>query len=291
MKSSIVGTLLVAILAFPIAGFSQQQIKGTSETFTLKEFQSKYHLNDLEMKKRLGAVGRVICPFAYDSAFLIGKSDVFITSDHVFLSIERKAKVRGRIDRCFLEFFYSKGRFKMKSNSLVHGLRTNKDAYDYEGLDWAVGRLQREVKDVQPFRMREGAIPTNTEIMMVSQGMNDFQPRICIGRVVSSNIVFFATTCGAGPGASGGPIVAGAPVQNTSTPWTELGVTRGYQRIYEVVEGLGPREVMHVAIPMPDTEIMKALVASGATLAITPAEFINCTYLDGSRISTKAEVC
>ena len=291
MNSIIVAVILLTILGFPAESVAQQRIKGTGETLSLKRFQSKYGYDIDEMKLRFGAVGRVSCPFGTASAFLIDRSDIFITSDHLFVSPKKKAKDRGRTNRCFLEFFYSKGRFQISPGSLIHGLRTTKSAYNFQWFDWAIGKLDTEVKDVRPLKMGNGSISSDTNIMMVSQGINDFRPRICAGKISSSlgstSVNQFTTTCDTGPGASGGPIIEGHPGQSADHQWTAVGLTWGSEDPYWRQIGTA-----HVAIPLADRAIQKAL---SQILNISEApqddDIIACTKANGSKITTTRALC
>jgi trypsin-like peptidase len=243
------------------------------------------------MKLRFGAVGRVNCPFATGTAFLIGQPDVFITSDHVFVSPQKKAKDRGRANRCFLEFFYSKGRYKIASDSLIHGLRTTKSAYNFQWFDWVIGKLDKRVKDVRPLKVGNRPVSTDANVMMVSQGINDFRPRICVGKISSSlgntSVNQFTTTCDTGPGASGGPVIEGHPSQSTEEQWTAVGLTWGYEDPYWRQIGTA-----HLAIPLADREIQKAL---SRILSVSDApqddDIIDCTYPNGSKIMTTRASC
>jgi hypothetical protein len=283
--------MFVAALLHTGDSLAQQRIKGSGETFSLKKFQAKYGYNSQQMKQRFGAVGRISCPFSTATAFLIAQPDIFITSDHVFLSPEKKAKERGRVDRCFVEFFYSKGKHKIKTGSLVHGMRTSKSAYNFQWNDWVIGRLERKVPGVSPFKMAEGGISHNSPIMMVSQGINDFRPRVCVGKVSSSlgntSVNQFTTTCDTGPGASGGPIIAGDPNKSTEKELTVVGLTWGYEDPYWQQIGTA-----HLAIPLTDRGIQEAL---DKVMIVSSApkddDIVTCTYSNGSKIATMRALC
>jgi V8-like Glu-specific endopeptidase len=269
----------------------QPSVSGTGETLTLKKFQTKYRYDDSQMKLRFGAVGRVSCPFATGTAFLIGQSDVFITSDHIFVSPKKKAKDLGRTNRCFLEFFYSQGRYKIASDSIIHGLRTTKSAYNFQWFDWAIGKLDQQVKDVRPLKASNSSISTDANVMMVSQGINDFRPRICVGKISSSlgdtSVNKFTTTCDTGPGASGGPVIEGNPSQSADQQWTAVGLTWGYEDPYWRQIGTA-----HIAIPLADSEIQKALnTILNASGVSQDDDMIDCVYPNGSKIVTTRALC
>jgi hypothetical protein len=258
IHSKLVAFALMFVAALALSGESEahKRIKGTGETLSLAKFQAKYGFSHRDMKKRFGAVGRVYCGHTTGTAFLLGRADVFVTSDHVFLSPEKQAKDRGRIDRCFLEFFYSKGRYKIKPGSLVHGLRTYKTAHRFEWFDWAVGKLHKQVPGVTPYALSEHRVPFDLDVLVVSQGINDFRPRICAGKVLTAHALAFTTTCDSGPGASGGPIVAGRPDQAVGDPWMAVGLTYGWQNLIEFAGR--PRDA-HLALPFDDAEFLKAV--------------------------------
>lgn len=239
---------------------ANSKIKGTGETQTLAEFQAKYKLSKKAMQERFGAVGRITCPWATATTFLISQSDIFITSDHVFLSPEKKAAALGRPENCYIEFFYSKQRYRLKSAALVHGFRTNKSAYKFDWFDWAIGKIDRPVEGAQPFTVMTDHITKSMDILMVSQGINDFVSRICIGQVSYTldiaSVTDFTTNCDTGPGASGGPVIAGGIDGVNGNRQMAAGVTRGY-----TVNSVGYRpDMAHVAIPTHDPEIEKAII-------------------------------
>jgi V8-like Glu-specific endopeptidase len=268
---------------------SSVSVSGTGETLTLKKFQTKYGYDDSQMKLRFGSVGRVSCPFATGTAFLIGQSDVFITSDHIFVSPKKKAKDRGRANQCFLEFFYSQGRYKIAPDSLIHGLRTTKSAYNFQWFDWAIGKLEKQVKNVRPLKVSNGSLSPDMNVMAVSQGINDFRPRICVGKISSSlgntSVNQFTTTCDTGPGASGGPVIEGDPGQ--SADQQAVGLTWGYEDPYWQQIGTA-----HLAIPLADREIQKALnrIMSASDVS-QDNDMIDCVYPNGSKLVTTRALC
>ena len=240
---------------------SQPSVVGTAETFTLKAFQDRQKLSPQAMRERFGAVGRIQCPWASATTFLIADSDIFITSDHLFIPMKKNAADLGRADKCNFEFFYSKERYKIKQGTLIHGFRTNKSAYRFIWYDWAIGMLDRSVDGVQPYAIATGGIGEKSLITMVSQGTNDFVPRVCIGNVSATleitNVAEFTTNCSTGPGTSGGPIVAGG-IDGINGDWhSVIGLTRGFSEPYYYY-GRSHIE-SHVAIPVEDAEIRKAI--------------------------------
>ena len=251
--------LVVGFIAGPVDAASKpKRIRGTGETISLKAFQAKHGLSKEEMKRRFGAAGRISCPWATATAFLIAQADVFITSDHLFVAPEKKSKDRGRSGKCYLEFFFSKKRYKIKPDTLVHGLRTTKSAHNFYWFDWAIGRLDSPVDGVEPYSVGPETLPTGMDITMISQGINDFVPRVCMGHVSTSHgntsVNEFTTTCDTGPGASGGPVVAGRADEAGKSQRAAIGLTWGYDEPYWQVIGLA-----HLAIPIADAEIHKAI--------------------------------
>jgi hypothetical protein len=237
-----------------------KRIKGTGKTISLKQFQKSSGLSNAEMKLRFGAAARISCPFGFATAFLIEQPDVFITSDHLFVVPEKKAKERGSTSRCTFRFFYSNKRYSIKADTLIHGLRTSKSAYNFEWFDWAIGRLNQPVKDVQPFvSAGTSAVREGVKITMISAGMNDLVSRVCNGEVSSSlgntSINAFTTTCDTGPGASGGPVLLTSGNGPEGTTRTAVGMTWGYNLPYWKVSA----GVTHLAFPLSDDEIQKAL--------------------------------
>lgn len=96
---------------------------------------------------------------------------------------------------------------------------------------------------------------------MISQGTNDFTPRICIGKISATmkitNLSEFTTNCGTGPGTSGGPIVSGG-IDGTNGNWhSVVGLTHGIaEPHYGKQLGI---TTSHVAIPVVDAEIARAI--------------------------------
>jgi len=256
--------LTAALLLFGVGDSAQsastpKRIKGTGKTISLNAFQVKHGFSNAEMKQRFGAVGRISCPFGTATAFLIEQPYVFVTSDHVFVIPEKKAMDRGRSSKCMLQFFYSKKRYSIKPKTLIHGLRTTKSAYNFEWFDWAIGQLNEPVEGVQPIVTGPSEVLDGTKVTMVSQGINDMVPRVCIGEVSSSigntSVNTFTTSCDTGPGTSGGPILLGPIDQAPRFPQSAIGLTWGYDFPYWQVS-LG---VTHLALPLADAEIQKAL--------------------------------
>jgi hypothetical protein len=233
------------------------RINGTGETLTLKEFKSKHGFSDQEMKQRFGAAGRIICPHVSGTIFLVNQSDVFITSDHIFLAKNEKTAELDPINKCYAEFFYSKGRFKIKADSIIHGYRVNKTAYKFDWYDWAVGKLQKEVVDIRPYSIAQHDISLEANVLVVSQGMKDSVARICAGTVTTAASVGIATTCASGSGASGGPVIAGTADQPVENPWVVVGLTFGSAYVMEFAGR--PGGDYHTALPTHDADLMKAI--------------------------------
>jgi hypothetical protein len=95
-------------------------LKGESAAISLTAFQKKFGLSTAQMKARFGAAGRVVCPFGAGTVFLAERSDVFVTSDHIFLDVDKKGEPKGKLSKCWVEFFFSKGRYAIKPSSVIH---------------------------------------------------------------------------------------------------------------------------------------------------------------------------
>jgi hypothetical protein len=231
-------------------------LKGTSAAISLKSFQTKLKLSTAEMKLRFGAVGKVVCPTASGTVFLVERPDVFVTSDHIFVDTDKKGQLRRGNSKCWVQFFFSKERYSIKTEALVHGLKTNKTAYRFVWYDWAIGQLDRPVADVQPFAISPIAPGVGLTISVVSEGMNDRVPRVCTGQVTSAwgnySVNDITTTCTSGPGASGGPIFIGSVEQSPEFPLQAIALTRGYRFVDAESQN-------HQALPLTDGEMQKAL--------------------------------
>ncbi len=243
----------------PPPNSARTTVLGTAETLTLKVFQERHKLSVQAMRERFGGVGRIACPWGTATTFLIADSDIFITSDHLFLSMEKNAPNLGRADKCRIEFFYSKGSYKIKKETLIHGFRTNKKATESIKFDWAVGKLDHPVDGVQPYKFASDVIGSGKSITMVSQGTNDTIPRTCVGNVSATltygRLIEFTTNCGTGPGTSGGPIIAGR-IDSFEGNWhSVVGITRGYTKPYYGKT----QSPSHVAIPVDNVEIRDAI--------------------------------
>lgn len=253
--------MVAFVLVISSAGSAAQwpRVKGTGETLSLKAFQKKHQFSNSEMKRRFGAVGRMTCPFGSATVYLIEKSDVFITSDHLFVDPQKKARDRGQTRKCSVQFFFSKKRYQIIRDSLVHGLRTNKSAYNFEWFDWAIGKLTTPVDGVDPMVVGTDTIPVGLDVTVISGGMNDFVPRVCKGKVSSllgnSSINQFTTTCDTAPGSSGGPIIVGEIDGSAQFPLKAVGLTYGYTLPYWQVSAGDS----HLALPLADVEFRKAL--------------------------------
>jgi hypothetical protein len=231
-------------------------LKGTSVVTTLEAFQVKFKPSTTEMKQRFGAVGRVVCPSGSGTVFLVERPDVFVTSDHIFVDQDNKGRLRRGISKCWVQFFFSKARYSIKSEALVHGLKRNKTAYQFVWYDWAIGQLDRPVADVQPFAISPIAPGVGLTVSVVSEGMNDWIPRVCTGQVTSAwgnySVNDITTTCTSGPGASGGPIFVGSIEQTPKFPLQAIALTRGYRFVDAESQN-------HQALPLADGEMQKAL--------------------------------
>jgi hypothetical protein len=234
-------------------------MRGAGETGTLEKFQARFQLSKQAMKEKFGAVGRIVCPEGMATVFLIARPDIFITSDHLFLAQNKHTPALQRPEKCYLEFFYSQKKFRIKAGSLIHGFRVNKSAYNFEWFDWAIGRLDHAVDGIMPFDQTPRVIAKDVDVAVISQGMNDTTPRICIGKVTYATSIAivsdFNTNCDVGPGASGGPVIAVGLDGPTGNLRSAIGLTRGYTGD---TNGWQPGWA-HLAIPIHDDEIEKAL--------------------------------
>ena len=230
-------------------------LKGESAAISLTAFQKKFGLSSEQMKARFGATGKVVCPFGAGTVFLAERNDIFVTSDHIFRDIEKKGELKGKLSKCWVEFFFSKKRYAIKPSSVIHGWASNKTAYQFVWYDWAVGQLDRPVK---------GAVPLATSLVMpgkdftvsvVSEGMNDFVPRVCTGQVTSAwgnySINDITTDCSTGPGSSGGPVIIGSLEKDVKLPLQVIALTRGVRPTAE--------RDNHQALPMSDAGLQRAL--------------------------------
>jgi hypothetical protein len=231
-------------------------LEGKSAAISLKAFQAKFKLSTAEMKQRFGAVGRVVCPTVTGTVFLLERPDVFVTSDHIFVNPDKKGELRKGISKCWVEFFFSKGRYSIKTDMLVHGFKSNKTAHQFVWYDWAIGQLDRPVTDVQPFALNYTTPAVGSTISVVSEGMNDLVPRVCTGQVTSAwgnySVNDITTTCTGGPGSSGGPIFLGAVEEPPQLPLQAIALTRGYRFVDAETKN-------HQALPLSDGETQKAL--------------------------------
>jgi hypothetical protein len=231
-------------------------LKGTSTAISLKAFQTKFKLSTAEMKQRFGAVGKIVCPTSDGTVFLAERPDVFVTSDHIFVDQNNKGKLYKGISKCWVQFFFSKERYSIKTEALVHGLKTNKTAYQFVWYDWAIGQLDRPVTGVQPFTISPLAPSVGLTVSVVSEGMNDRTPRVCTGQVTSAwgnySVNDITTTCSSGPGASGGPIFIGSIEQTPKFPLQAIGLTRGYRFVDAESQN-------HQALPLSDAEMQNAM--------------------------------
>jgi len=230
-------------------------LKGESAAISLAAFQKKFGLSTAQMKARFGAAGRVVCPFGAGTVFLAERNDVFVTSDHIFLDVDKMGESKGKLSKCWVEFFFSKGRYAIKPSSVVHGWKSNKTAYQFYWFDWAVGQLDRPVKGVEPLATSLVMPGKNFTVSVVSEGMNDFTPRVCTGLVTSawgnSSINDITTDCSTGPGSSGGPVIIGSLEKDVKLPLQVIGFTRGVRS--------NARRDNHQALPMSDAGLQRAL--------------------------------
>ena len=231
-------------------------LKGASEAIPLKTFQAKLKLSAPEMKLRFGAAGKIMCPSSSGTVFLVERPDVFVTADHIFVDPDKQGEFRKGISKCWVQFFFSKRRYSIKANSLVHGFKTNKTAYQFVWYDWAIGQLDRPVADVQPFAISPVIPAKDLSVSIVSKGMNDEVPRVCIGQITSAwgnySVNDITTTCSGGPGSSGGPLFIGPIDQVPKFPLQAIGFTRGYTFLNDGTKSLQ-------ALPLMDKEMRSAL--------------------------------
>jgi hypothetical protein len=239
-----------------VAKPDRPNLKGKSEAISLKAFQAKHGLSTDEMRRRFGAAGKVVCPFSSGTVFLVGRPDVFVTSDHIFIDIGRKGKPRSSISKCWVQFFFSKQRYSIKPSSIIHGLKSNKTAYQFVWYDWAVGQIDRPARDVVPLVASTVVPGSNFTVSVLSQGMNDSIPRVCTGVVTSAwgnySVNDITTDCSTGPGASGGPIVVGSLESDPNFPLKVIALTWG-------TKSLDAETNNHVGMPISDGELQKAL--------------------------------
>lgn len=208
------------------------------------------------MRRRFGAAGKVVCPFGSGTVFLVGRPDVFVTSDHIFIDTGRKGKPRGNISKCWVQFFFSKQRYSIKQSSILHGLKSNKTAYQFVWYDWALGQIDRPASDVIPLVASTVVPGSNFTVSVLSQGMNDLVPRVCTGVVTSAwgnySVNDITTDCSSGPGASGGPIIVGSLESNPNFPLKVIGLTKG-------PKAMDAKTINHMGMPISDGELQKEL--------------------------------
>jgi hypothetical protein len=242
---------------------SKPGVEGTGELLTLRAFQKKRRFKTAEMKRRFGAVGRIVCPFGSATAFLIRSNNVFITSDHLFFDREKDARIRGELSKCSISFFFG-GRYRIDARSVIHGFKTTKTAYLFNWNDWAAGKLTKPVQGVEPFELGPANLPLGAAVTVISGGMNDAVPRVCAGALSSklavASVSEITTTCSSAPGASGGPTIAGSIDQTTQFPLIAIGLTRGALTPYWKAS-IGN---VHNVTPLEDGELMRALEKLGA---------------------------
>lgn len=246
-------------VTYPVhADKGRGRIEGAGETMSLQAFKKKYRLTNAQMRERFGAVGRISCPWGTATAFLIGSSDVFMTSDHLFHDPKRKGKAFGNPGKCKVTFFFSDQTYRIDVNSMIHGFKTNKTAYKFDFFDWAAGKLKRPVQGVAPLEIGPDMFERKTEVTVLSQGMDDFVPRVCRGSINAilkvSTINEFTTDCDTGLGSSGGLILLGAPQSPHDIPRAVVGLTYGWTDPY-----FRPVGVSHRAIPTGDKFVREAL--------------------------------
>lgn len=260
MFRPIAGTILAALLLIAPADAAKRtsRIKGTGETLSLKAFQQEHKYSDAEMRTIFGAVGRIRCPWGIGTAFLLGGKDVFVTSGHLFAELDSKSrhlgKTRGSIKRCSYHPLIGKGRYRIVPDSLVEGARSHKSAAQFLWSDWAVGRLERPIEDARPYLPGSLNLKPGQAIEVLSQGMNDTIPRICKGALdavsAARNVLYLTSTCSAGPGASGGPVLSLAALAAGDAPRPAIGLTIA-------IAGSSPDDARHLAIPI-DLDVMTA---------------------------------
>jgi Trypsin-like peptidase domain len=248
---------------------SLRRITGTGETLALPKFAKRHGYSAEQMRGRLGATGRLSCPWGTATAFLIGESDLFVTSAHVFVDLDpanpRSAKGRGKAakrgakpslgasmgdaGRCKLTFLLGQGRYRIAKGSLRIGTNLFTEGIHKPWLDWAVGRLDRPVQGVTPYGIGTAPLSPGAPLVSISQGMGDFIPRVCSGKLLDvagyRAPVSFTTSCDVGLGASGGPVLAATPSERDGAQWFAVGLTKGW--IDESGEGRGRH---HLALPL-----------------------------------------
>lgn len=261
MRLVVLPTILIltaAISSSSLAGFKAWRIEGEGESVSLQAFKKNHNLSTKEMRAKFGAAGRIMCPWGTATAFLIGKTDVFMTSDHLFLDIEKKAQPRGKIGKCTIKFFYSDKSYQVDANSVIHGFKTNKTAYRFDWFDWAAGKLRSPVVGVTPFQIGPDDFDAKMPVAVLSQGMKDSIPRVCRGLINAvmrvATINEFTTNCSTGSGSSGGPILIGSGKQPADVPVDVVGLTYGWTDPY--FKPVGPS---HRAVPIGDKFVKEAL--------------------------------
>ncbi len=247
----------VLLLASPVeAARRTPRIKGTGETLSLQAFQKKHGFSESQSRALLAAVGRIRCPWGIGTAFLLASSDVFVTSGHLFTELDPNSKWRGTSrgspKRCSYFPLVGAGRYRIAVGSLLQGASVDRHIDQLYRSDWAVGRLDRPVEGASAFQPGSLDLSKGNPVIAVSQGMNDFVTRICMGAVDGveqqphllnwsmSLVSGFTTTCDTGPGASGGPVLAAAPAGTTPAV---IGLTMGWV-------GDSPSNAHHVVLPI-----------------------------------------
>ncbi len=270
MLRSIVASALAILLVIAVAEAAKRgpRIKGTGETLALKAFQKKHGLSDARRRELLAGIGRIRCPWGVGTAFLLGGSDVFVTSGHIFIEVDEKSMQpggrRGSSKLCSYFPLLGNGRYQIAAGSLLLGASSSHHVGQAYRTDWAVGRLDRPVEGGQAFLPGSLNLKRGDPVIAVSQGMNDFITRICAGEINETDeqphplnwskrsLAAFTTDCDTGPGSSGGPVLSGT-VASPAAP-TAIGLTLGWI-------GDPAKSAHHVALPV-ERDVVLAVARS-----------------------------
>ncbi len=243
---------LLAITSAPSAVAGSKvigRIKGTGQTWTLPAYRRAKQIAASALKAEIGATGRLTCPWGTATAFLVGAGDTFVTSAHVFINLEapdaksgkgRKAKHKaigvrlGAPGRCRLRFLLDNAVYRIADKSLRFGVAGEAPDQAISPLtaslwpmpDWAVGRLDRSAKNIEPYGISTSPLEPGARVAVISQGMADYTPRVCHGVVAGflgiGEGASFTTSCDVGLGASGGPVLVDGQVIGLTRGWIDL---------------------------------------------------------------------
>jgi Trypsin-like peptidase domain len=262
----LLGAALVTVLG-PMAEAGQRgigRVKGSGDTWTIQAYRKAKRLDLPGLRAQIGATGRLTCPWGTATAFLVGPGNTFVTSAHVFVDLEPPHRGRKKIrrtvgsslgvpGRCRLRFLMDSTVYRIAPDSLRLGVPANPARDLWPMPDWAVGRLDRPAAGVPSYTVSDKPPELGAEVTVVSQGMADFTPRVCHGRIEGfvglGEGASFTTTCDVGLGASGGPVLQNGRVVGLTRGWIDMrgdGRTRRHLGL-----AVDPRLLNELRAPVP----------------------------------------